>query len=1151
MQMKSKYLLFMLVLISLLFTTVGVSARPLYASGDFVWAKRMGGTLEEQGNSIAVDSNGNIYTTGAYKGTANFGAISLTSAGDYDIFVTKMDSSGNFVWAKSMGGASGEDSSRGIAVDSGGNVYTTGHFHVFADFDPDPVNVSNLNSTGPYDMFISKLDNNGNFVWAKNIGGAGADSSVSIAVTNSNVYITGDYVNGGNGDDIYVSKFDTTNGNAVWARTMGGTGIDYGLGIAIDSNGNVYTTGAFTGTVDFDPGFPANNLKSIGLRDIFLSKLDTDGNFVWAQNMGDTGEDFGYGIALNASGSNVYITGDYNATASFGGIILTSAGGFDIFVANYDSNGNVVWAKSMGGAGTDYGMGIAVDLNGNVYTTGAFSNTSAFGTTSLTSAGLYDIFVNRLNSDGAYSWAKGMGGTLDDAGGGIAVNSTGIYTIGAFRNVVDFDPGVNTYNLTSAGGADVFVSKLEYYTGVYYAKPIASGIGNCQSWANACALQSALVTAANGDTIWVAQGTHKPTAGADRAATFQLKFGVAVYGGFAGTETALDQRNPAVNVTILSGDIGVAGNSDNSYHVVMATTGSTLDGFTITRGNANGVYPDNSGGGMYNFYTSPHLANVIFLANTAFYGGGMYNNGESSLTLTSVTFKGNQAFTTGGGMHNESSSPVLTNVEFTGNSAGDSGGGMTSMSGSPALTGVVFSGNSATRGGGMYNTNSDPALTNVNFIGNTATDSGGGIYFDGNRDGIGISMLTNVTFDSNTAQFGGGMFNNLSSTPKLTTVSFNSNTATGGGGMYNNSASNPILSDVTFSGNSAKGGGGGMYNSASSPTMTNVTFSGNSAGWSGGGMDNEDSSPTLNTVSFVNNHADSYPYYGGGMFNRGDYNGVNIKMTNVSFLGNTANIGAGMYNDSSNPSLTNIIFGDNTAKDMGGGMGNNASFPTLTNVSFSNNFANSSGGGMYNNASSPTLTNVTFSSNHALAYDGGGMINLVGSNPALTNVTFSGNSAHSFGGGIKNVGLSNPILKNVTFSGNTANDGGGMYNDFSNAQIFNTIFWGNTATTAGAQIYNDSSTPILNDNVIQGGCPDGSTCTHIISADPMLGTLGNYGGYTQTIPLLAGSSAINTGNDALCPATDQRGIARPQGAHCDIGAYEFNVYRLFLPLVLR
>ena len=165
------------------------------------------------------------------------------------------------------------------------------------------------------------------------------------------------------------------------------------------------------------------------------------------------------------------------------------------------------------------------------------------------------------------------------------------------------------------------------------------------------------------------------------------------------------------------------------------------------------------------------------------------------------------------------------------------------------------------------------------------------------------------------------------------------------------------------------------------------------------------------------------------------------------------------------------------------------------------------------------------------------MHNYLSNSPTLTNVTFSGNSAE-YGGGMANVNSSSPTLKNVTFSGNSAIEGGGTYNDGnSNPQIRNTILWGNTATTLGAQIYNSgANTSVVSDTVVQGGFAGG---TNIVITDPLLGTLGNFGGFTRTIPLLPGSSAIDTGNDATCAATDQRGITRPQGAHCDIGAYEY------------
>jgi len=240
----------------------------------------------------------------------------------------------------------------------------------------------------------------------------------------------------------------------------------------------------------------------------------------------------------------------------------------------------------------------------------------------------------------------------------------------------------------------------------------------------------------------------------------------------------------------------------------------------------------------------------------------------------------------------------------------------------------------------------------------------------------------------------------------------------------------------------------------------------------------------------------------------------------------------------------NLLYGS-----YGGGMYNNSSSPTVTNVIFSGNMGGV-GGGMSNVSSSPTLTNVTFSGNSAEG--GGGMYNQ-DSNPTLTNVTFSGNWANS-GGGMYNA-LGSPMLTNVTFSSNSAISGGGMYNYRSSLQIRNTILWGNTASSTGAQIYNNSSTSDVSYSVVQGGCPAGSTCTNIITSDPRLGALGNYGGFTQTIPLLPGSSAINTVNDATCAATDQRGVIRPQGAHCDIGAFEVlsdtKVFTIFLPLILH
>jgi hypothetical protein len=271
---------------------------------------------------------------------------------------------------------------------------------------------------------------------------------------------------------------------------------------------------------------------------------------------------------------------------------------------------------------------------------------------------------------------------------------------------------------------------------IIYVKASASGQNDGSSWANAyTSLQSALAAATSGDQIWVAAGSYKPSTTGDRSASFTLTSGVALYGGFAGSETLLSQRDWTSNVTILSGDLngndsGFTNNGENSYHVVRGATGATLDGFTITGGNANVISGTSDiGGGIYNNGSSPMLSNLIVSGNSSTnFGGGIYNN-SSSPTLTNMTISGNKSINGGGIYNNNSSNPTLTNVTIAGNRVTGNGGGIDNISSSPTLTNVIISGNSASiYGGGMYNAgSSNPTLTNVTIAGNRATSIGGGM----------------------------------------------------------------------------------------------------------------------------------------------------------------------------------------------------------------------------------------------------------------------------------------------------------------------------------------------------------------------------------------------------------------------------------------
>ena len=459
----------------------------------FRWAKPVGGTLDDFGYAIAVDGSGNVYTTGSFRGTVDFdpgpGTHNLTSMGQVelggDVFVSKLDSAGNFVWAKQIGGAF-DDNPWFIAVDGSGNVYTTGYFQGTADFDPG-AGTSNLTSMGEGDVFVSKLNSAGNFVWARRVGGPFDDAGFAVAVDGSgNVYTSGSFQDTVDFDpglgtsnltsagdaDVFVVKLNSA-GIFVWAKQMGGALADSATAIALDGSGNVYTTGYFQDTTDFDPGPGTYDLTSFAAppysNNVFISKLDSAGNFVWAKQMGGAADAAGYFIAVDGVG-NAYTTGYFQGSADFdpglGTYNLASVGEGDVFVSKLDSVGNFDWAKRMGGPLDESAIGIAVDGGGNVYTTGYFKGNADFdpgpAAYNLTSAGFDDVFISKLDTSGAFVWARRMGGPLDDVGYIIAVDGFGnIHTTGSFQGTADFDPGPGNSNLTSAGGADVFVSKLE------------------------------------------------------------------------------------------------------------------------------------------------------------------------------------------------------------------------------------------------------------------------------------------------------------------------------------------------------------------------------------------------------------------------------------------------------------------------------------------------------------------------------------------------------------------------------------------------------------------------------------------------------------------------------------------------------------------
>lgn len=449
----------------------------------YQWAKSASSTGAVNGvYSTTVDAVGNVYTTGFFQGTADFdpgiGTATLASVGGVnDIFIAKYDMNGNYIWVKAIG-SSGDDRATRIALDGVGNVIIAGYFEGTVDFDPGIGTATLTSPGGVNNVFFSKYDNNGNYLWAKGIGNSGFDYAYDLALDGTgNILITG-YFEGtadfdpgvgitnlssfGNGD-IFFAKYDG-NGNYLWAHNIGSTSTDFGNRINVDGLGNVYLTGHFRNAVDFDPGVGSAALISAGNGDIFFAKYDANGNYLWAKGIGNSYEDYVSDFALDGLG-NVNLTGNFRNTVDFdpstGVANLVSAGNYDLFFAKYDSNGNYLWAKRIGGASSS---GIAVDVSGEIFLTGVFANVVDFdpgpGTANLTSAGITDIFFGKYDFSGNYIWANSIGSTNDDMSFSIELDGVGnLYISGYFIGTVDFDPSTGVANLVSAGNYDLYFAK--------------------------------------------------------------------------------------------------------------------------------------------------------------------------------------------------------------------------------------------------------------------------------------------------------------------------------------------------------------------------------------------------------------------------------------------------------------------------------------------------------------------------------------------------------------------------------------------------------------------------------------------------------------------------------------------------------------------
>lgn len=569
------------------FLLIGIIFTPLFLSGqNYQWVNGIGGTTIDQGSGIVLDTDGNAYLVGSFQGTVDFDAGVDTSEWTSvlkDIFVAKYDSLGNHQWALAFG-SDQNDEARSIAIDDLGYIYLTGNFADSIDFDPGP-GTAMLYAEGFKDSFIAKYDADGNYMWAIDIGGPAADDGYQVQVDGlGNLYATGwfsdscdfdagpdtahGYSNGSS--DIYIAKYDT-GGNWLWHVTAGSTNLDQGYALTTDASGNVFVTGIFIGSVDFDPTFGFAVLSSPSNANTFIAKYNSIGSLVWAKNIGGPSSDQGNGIWWDSSDA-LYLTGLFGGTADFdpnaGTAALTATALSDIFIAKYSNTGAYVWAQNFGGGSTNAGAAIRTDGDGKVYVAGHFGGTADFDpgpdVIELNSAGGDDIFVACYQSTGAYIWARGVGSATGDKGLALAVNDKAqVFLTGYYAGTADFDPGVGNAGMTPVGNRDIFLAMYGPCTGANVGVGIsgdtvatASATAGSFQWVD-CDQNYAVLVGATSNSFSTADSGHFAVIVTefgciDTSACYMLR--PAAKGGFGAfvTENTLAQKiriypNPTTN----------------------------------------------------------------------------------------------------------------------------------------------------------------------------------------------------------------------------------------------------------------------------------------------------------------------------------------------------------------------------------------------------------------------------------------------------------------------------------------------------------------------------------------------------------------------------------------------------------------------------
>lgn len=1201
----------------------------LDAAGDTVWAKNFGGSgMEAYTTTVAVDTSGNVFVSGSFGGTSSsmttpsLEKICMTTVGGSceTAFVLMLNSSGDFQWQQAFGGTNATMFPKGIAV-YGSSAYLIGIFAL------NNLTKPALTKIGTNDVFVLKMRTSdgesspASGGWAKNFGG-GNNIGVGIAADGTSVYISG-YLSANPGFtipnlprkgigtfDAFVFKLAASDGAITWAQSYGGPALSFeppttagkisGLGIVVDTNGDIYMSGKLDDSI-MTP--PLTKIAGAGNADAVVLKLSgTDGTVLWAKNFGGaTSYTVGAGIALDTSG-NPYLAG--YMTGNLTTPVLTKIGTRDVFVLKLrGSDGSIAladggWAKNYGGAGATAEMAgsdpsydlvspIAVDAAGKVYLAGWFSGGN-LTTPALTKIGTKDGFIIQGTPVVPLSVVSIA------PSGSPAANATSVdFTVTFSEAVTDVD--TSDFTLTKTATANGSIGTVSG-SGTTWTVPITgiSGAGTIRLDLNASG--TGIKNGSNEDisggfttgtvhtvdriapTISSVTG---PTDGYYRAGVI-MSGPIALAFTVTYDESVTVTNTPRIPLTIGSSTVyatytsGSPGTALTFGYIVQAGDNDD-DGIAASSPidlNSSGTIRDAAGNDATLTFTPPTLTGVIvdttlpdkhattpITVNDADTSNSYTESDTLTLTFSEPVRMGPPMTppTVSGGHTLGTGATIVAQAPSDGFTASF----VITLGGSPSLvagdTLTFTAGNIADR---AYNSPSAnvvftvPDFNAAPVASNVQTDSGGTTnpgqtltgsydYNDAESDpqsGTTFRWLRNTTNTTTGASALGGA---TSATYVVTladrdkylfycvTPAASSGTSPGAeacssgvqvsnnavtltvttlddpdtvGGCISDPTTDCSLRDAIATASStvmdtidfAVALQGGTITLATGLTISKrlkidggdrqITVSGDNAVrvFEVNASNNETVILEKLTVAdgYVDADANPNPVEGGGIRNG---NNSILGLFNVTVARNSAVHGGGLYQASGGMSIiANSLFVENTATSQGGGISSQGTI-LLVNSTLVNNSANSGGGGFWVSPSGPPT--------------------------ALINTTISGNTGY----GIVNVGNpTNVTLKNTLLAGNTGGNCSG--------------------------------------GVVDGGnnLDDGASCNFstnnqsLSSTDPLLGTLGNYGGLTQTIPLLPGSPAIGAGDATTCADTtqgasnvDQRGVTRPQGTVCDIGAFEW------------